>query len=448
MKWQMTNDRGTFRDYLRDEDKRRDLIEFIRATFRDLATFADAMDTVLDQVCRYFSAEAALLVAWDDRQQVFRPFHASQRDDSVQVPLPPRDGRLAQMATDADQWRPVCLVAPGLLQQEFGGIATQSAVCAPVCLGGRVQAILCLIDINGLDEESSGLNGIVAEIANALCEETVRSLRDLGLSLDKRASGEYSLADLFHRGTKWVGVIFADIRGFTPLSETLSLRSGPMLDETGREFRLPDPARLLDDYCETMAEAACRHGRVDKFIGDAIMVIVGDLHEEERVGVTALKSICTATRLCDAFDNLRQQWEEGEDPDTPGWLELFRRRFSESADIELGIGVHFGPAIFGFYGSADHKGYTGVGDTVNTAKRLEERASKLGDLGEDCERILVSQTVSVRTEPYTPDARRHVLSIRGKAQPMPSYGIIAFNRDRCKAEGAQCADCPGSMWTA
>ena len=141
-----------------------------------------------------------------------------------------------------------------------------------------------------------------------------------------------------------VAVLFADIVGFTAISERLA---PPALVELLREFH------------GRMARAALAHdGTVDKYIGDAIMVHFGTPHRQDDDPVRALA--CAADMI-----------EE---------IELWNveRAAANEAPIHVGIGVHYGDVIVGNIGDARRLEYTVLGDTVNVASRLEHLTREVG----------------------------------------------------------------------
>ena len=137
-----------------------------------------------------------------------------------------------------------------------------------------------------------------------------------------------------------IAVLFVDIRGFTTLSE-----------------RLPpeDVVSILNRYLSMTSRCvAARRGTLDKFVGDATMAFWGaPLHQEDPVMLACLA----------AEDIVRGAKELSE--------ELRRERGEE---LKVGVGVHFGPAVVGNMGSERRMDYTAIGDTVNTAARLEANA--------------------------------------------------------------------------
>ena len=152
--------------------------------------------------------------------------------------------------------------------------------------------------------------------------------------------------DFFTPGGKEqeVVVLFSDIRGFTALSETLGARG---------------IVRLLSDYQKIMLDVIFTHeGTLDKFIGDAILATFGT---PTTAPDDADRAVACAREMMLALD----QWNR-------------TRRQAGEPEIRTGIGIHAGPAIVGNIGSEDRLEYTVIGDTVNTASRVESATKKLG----------------------------------------------------------------------
>jgi adenylate cyclase len=134
-----------------------------------------------------------------------------------------------------------------------------------------------------------------------------------------------------------VAVLFADLRGFTGLSET----------------RLPyDVVFLLNQYFRAMGEAIEREGgHVDKFLGDGIMALFGLETTADEAAKAALRAaVAMGARLEQLNAALAAELE------TP---------------LRMGIGLHLGPAIVGEMGHGAARQLTAVGDTVNVASRLD-----------------------------------------------------------------------------
>jgi class 3 adenylate cyclase len=137
-------------------------------------------------------------------------------------------------------------------------------------------------------------------------------------------------------------VLFADIRGFTSLSEKTSPE---------------EIVKLLNQFFEKMVKIVQQHGGViDKFIGDNMMAVWGVPHsiqDAERKAVSAALEMLNEVKA----------WNEA----------LVKQGYSE---IGVGIGLNTGQVVAGSIGSSEHMEYTVIGDTVNTAQRAESVAKR------------------------------------------------------------------------
>lgn len=137
-----------------------------------------------------------------------------------------------------------------------------------------------------------------------------------------------------------IAVLFVDVRGFTSMSEKL------------------DPEQLvavLNRYLALISECIFKNGgTLDKFIGDAAMAFWGaPLQQEDYV----YKAVQAAADMAAGSEALSRE------------LQRLHGR-----SVSFGIGIHVGPAVVGNIGSPQRMDYTAIGDTVNTAERLEANA--------------------------------------------------------------------------
>jgi len=137
-----------------------------------------------------------------------------------------------------------------------------------------------------------------------------------------------------------VTVMFVDIRGFTPMSEGAPPE---------------DVVQILNEYLDLAAACIHRHGgTLDKFIGDAAMAIWNAPYDTENHALSAVRA---------ALDMQREAI-----PLEEKLFDKYRR------SVRFGIGINSGEAIIGNIGSGFRMDYTAIGDTVNTAARLEANA--------------------------------------------------------------------------
>ena len=137
-----------------------------------------------------------------------------------------------------------------------------------------------------------------------------------------------------------VACLFVDIRGFTKMSEELSPE---------------EVVDILNGYLEMATNQVFKFGgMVDKFIGDCVMAIFNaplDLDDYIFKAVCAAYGIVKEGKaICDHV------------------LEKYNKK------LEFGVGVHYGDAVIGNIGSKTRMDFTAIGDTVNTASRIEASA--------------------------------------------------------------------------
>jgi len=139
-----------------------------------------------------------------------------------------------------------------------------------------------------------------------------------------------------------IAVLFVDIRGFTPMSESLPPTT---------------VVEIINKYLTLTTDCIMRHrGTLDKFIGDCTMAFWNaPVAQEDPVYLA-----CRAAM--DMVEGSRALGEE------------LQQRFGRS--VEFGIGIHYGPAVVGNIGAPRRMDFTAIGDTVNTASRLESNAPK------------------------------------------------------------------------
>jgi adenylate cyclase len=176
-----------------------------------------------------------------------------------------------------------------------------------------------------------------------------------------------------------VAVLFADIRGFTPVAAQMAP---------------DDTARLLNEFFSEMVDCVFRHGgTLDKFLGDAVMAQWGaplSAHDD------ADRALESARDMLAAVDALNLRWrEEGR----PG--------------LHIGIGLNYGEVFAGYTGSERRLEYTVIGDTVNTASRLCAWA-------EGREILMTSAMCSALVRPHAIEARSPLV-LRGKLEPVPVF---------------------------
>ena len=183
--------------------------------------------------------------------------------------------------------------------------------------------------------------------------------------------------------------MFADMRGFTRISERLQ----------------PDQVvPLLNEYFELLTNITlAHHGRVFHLAGDGMMAGFGV--QEQRVDSPCL-AIRAARQMLTQFGSMAHGW---------------KRRLG--VDTGLGIGINAGEVIAGNIGSPSFMHYTIVGDTVNVASRLSQRA-RAGEalFSQSVMQVLRAERLEVRSIELPP------LNVRGRDALVEIYCLPAVER--------------------
>jgi len=257
---------------------------------------------------------------------------------------------------------------------------------ASVC-GGRGRCSTCRVRIGGQDR---------AKLPEASAEEQ-KVLARVGAPANVRLAcqlrpppGHYRVTPLLpasagpveayrrqpqaHGGEHYVAILFADIRGFTSISEG----------------KLPyDVVFLLNRYFRATGQAIeAAGGRVDKFIGDGVMAIFGLTGEPQ---LACRQALDAARRMGEALAHLNEAMSG--DIDQP---------------LRIGIGLHSGPTIVGEMGYARATHLTAIGDTVNIASRLETLTKEFNA------ELVVSQELLDRAGVDLGAYESHDVEIRGR----------------------------------
>lgn len=183
-----------------------------------------------------------------------------------------------------------------------------------------------------------------------------------------------------------VTVLFADLEGFTTISEQLPAS---------------EVVALLNDCFTLMAQAVDDYsGRVDKFIGDAMLVVwAGDDPEME-----AERAVRAALRIQEA---IAAQQEE--------WLMAGRR------PIKVRLGISSGRAILAQVGSPSRREHTVIGDVVNTASRLENLNKEF-----HTDIILSGSTLALAGAGcVVRDLGK--IAIKGRREPVQVFSLLGWN---------------------
>ena len=178
-----------------------------------------------------------------------------------------------------------------------------------------------------------------------------------------------------------ITTLFADIRGFTSYSENLSPE---------------ELVSVLNRYLAAAEALLAHEGTVDKFMGDAVMAWFNAPIPQHDHSLRAVKA---ALAMRDAIRALHAE-------------------MPPEARLDFGVGIHFGEAILGLIGTEKRLDYTAIGDSVNTAKRIQENASQNQLLISNAAYQQVKNQISVRSA--------DPILAKGKSHPLEVFEIIGL----------------------
>ncbi|SON55764.1 Adenylate cyclase 1 [Hartmannibacter diazotrophicus] len=202
------------------------------------------------------------------------------------------------------------------------------------------------------------------------------------------------LADFPHGRRQRVVALFADLRNFTTLSETL---------DPGQT------ANLLNSFRMRAERVISAHGGIiDKFVGDGILVVFGAGEPRSDDAERAVKAAIALVAEVESWN--RKRVREGRQ------------------SVGIGIGAHIGEVFVGVLGGERRLEFTVIGDAVNVAERLEEMTRKVEmDLVLSGDLLDASGCLTDRSRTWRALDDLH---LRGRAMPVPAY---ALERERSKA---------------
>ena len=181
-----------------------------------------------------------------------------------------------------------------------------------------------------------------------------------------------------------ITVLFADIRNFTSISENMDASTTSMMLNEYFSALVP----VIDEY----------NGVLNKFMGDAVLAIFGEPKKSEN---HALDAVRCGYKMLKKVKYLQEKWVDEGKP-----------------EIEIGIGISSGDAFIGNIGSKDRLEYTVIGDTVNTASRIENYNKVFRT------NFLISEETYKRTKDYVDVIEIKNVVIRGKVNKVNLYEVI------------------------
>lgn len=272
----------------------------------------------------------------------------------------------------------------------------RSTICAPLITESNVHGVVYADRLDPFASFTSDHLELISAVAaqTALTVETVKSHKRLAREEVARANysrflPEYVVKQLLDNPNSFrlggvnqkITVLFADIRGFTAISE---------------KAKPEKIVGLLNKYFTAMTDIIFAHGgTLDKYMGDELMALFGAPNATPEDAANALRAAAAMQqRLVSLNEELAAD----------GY-----------AQVKIGIGLHTGEATVGYIGSERRSEYTAIGDTVNLASRLQSNAP--GGT------ILVSEATAMASGGLYPLLAREPLTVKNRIEPVNLFEV-------------------------
>ncbi len=349
------------------------------------------LDNVLELVFRHLPAQRGSICLWDGGNLVPRALRtASGAAEQLQISR--------TIVDDAISSNQAKLVTDTSTDSEYNDSESivmmniRSAMCVPLTHAQRVAGVIYVdteddkrpftSDHLSVLRTLSVLSAVAIE-KTKLKEEIVRE--QVARDRISRYCGKVVVDHILQSAPSQmmianeaeVSVIFADIAGFTSMSERL------------KPFEV---TRILNGIFERLTAVVFEHdGTLDKFIGDEVMAFFGAPIKQDDHAIRAVRTALTMQQRLDEYNSER--------PDAP--------------PVRMSIGINSGSVVVGDIGSPERKDYTIIGDTVNTAKRIESKAG-VGEIA------IGPATYEFVKDLFELEAREP-MRFKGKEEPVQTY---------------------------
>ena len=275
----------------------------------------------------------------------------------------------------------------------------RSAMCAPLVAQKRLAGILYVDNLqkaSAFTQEELNIFAVVATQAAAAIDSFIAH-DALSKQILERSALERFLApevvemiasnpsEIRLGGVNQkVSILFADVRGFTGLSETLP----------------PEKVvEILNEYFTRVTDVIFDHGgTLDKYLGDGVMALFGAPISKGNDAANAVRAALSIQKLIEELnrDAVDRNWPE----------------------LRVGIGVNTGIVTAGNIGSPKRIDYTVIGDAVNVSSRLCNNAA--------AGQVLVSESTAMEVGGEFRLQQLAALQLKGKSKPMPVFSVLGL----------------------
>ena len=295
----------------------------------------------------------------------------------LDVLMPEMNGyQVLKRLKQEEGWRDIPVIMISALEEkdivvrciEMGADDYMGKPFNPVFLKARINSCLERKRLRDLEKEQER---VLREAFGRYMDEEVR---------DEVLSGRIPLEGEI----KDVTVMFADLRNFTPLTESTPPKA---------------VVRILNDYFTEMAPAIHRHhGSLLRYVGDEIYAVFGAPLPLKDHPCHALEAALEMRRLLVVVNEKLER--------------------AASSPLAHGIGIHSGPVVAANIGSPDRLAYDLVGDTVNLASRIQGLTKKFkAD-------ILISATTKAALTKNFAIKKLPSIKVKGKTEPLDLFRVL------------------------
>jgi adenylate cyclase len=376
----------------------------------------EVLQQVMEIVFEHVPADRGFLMLAEEADGKLVPMVVKHRNSGAS-----EEGRITVSKTIADRVmkdQVSILTSDAMVDPRFGAgdsirfHGIRSAMCAPLWNKDQVIGIIHVdspmltncFTLNDLDLLTALANYAAVAVERARLNQKIvaeeKKRERLGRFLSPQVTSRILATSDSQGGAlgvpevKEVTILFADIVGFTALSEKLAPSA---------------VALVLNDYLSRMTEVVFKYeGTLDKYIGDAIMAVFG----------APLDMPDHAARAVRVALEMQERLQE------------FNAEHKDQPALRIRIGINSGKAVAGEIGSVNKKEYTVLGDTVNTASRLESSVAKpdMVVIGENTYRTVAGQFECRSLGTFT---------LKGKEREVGVYEVLGSAQ-------AEAADGPGT----
>ena len=385
-----------------------------------------ALEHICEQVvslaCLIEGVERGFVMLFDEQGEVMRQSEVRYRDPAISDSRPQIILSKSVLEMIRKERQPI-LIEDVSADERFSGSESlkisglRSAMCAPLVGKETLFGILYVDNLEralAFTQEELNVFALVAAQAGAAIDNAVAHEKIAQQSLQRSALERFLAPEVVEMVVanpdirlggvnQEVTVMFADIRGFTAMSEDM---------EPGRVVE------ILNEYFTRVTDVIFDNGgTLDKYIGDAVMAVFGAPISKGNDAASAVTSAIQIQRLLIELnrDAAARKWPE----------------------LRVGIGINTGSAIAGNIGSPRRLDYTVVGDAVNTAQRLMTNAAG--------GQILISESTAKKLSKSFDLERLPELKVKGRSEAVPVFRVgwvektaatVALPKKRRPAKGA------------